>query len=82
MSSCSLALGVLIVPYDRVIKLADSMEQSLLGESARWCIITGIDLLAVFGAAVILGVVRARSFTKPITELTEAKRKGENKEIA
>jgi methyl-accepting chemotaxis protein len=66
------AFPVLIVPYDRVIELADSMEQFLLGESAQWRIITGIVLLAVFGAAVILGVVQARSFTKPITELTEA----------
>lgn len=31
-----------------------------------------IVLLAVFGAAVILGVVRARPFAKPITELTKA----------
>jgi sigma-B regulation protein RsbU (phosphoserine phosphatase) len=66
---------VLIIPYEIVIELADSMEEFLLGQSAQWRLLTGIILLAAFGAAIVLGVVRARSLAKPIAELTEAGRR-------
>jgi sigma-B regulation protein RsbU (phosphoserine phosphatase) len=63
---------VLIVPYEIVIELADSMEEFLLSESAKWRSVTAVVLLVAFGAVIVLGVVRARSLAKPIAELTEA----------
>jgi phosphoserine phosphatase RsbU/P len=67
--------ALLIVPYERVTRLAEDMKTSLTKESLFWLEIT----TAVFGlaaiCAVVLAVVRARSLTRPISTLVDASRR-------
>ena len=66
---------LLIVPYERVTALARTTEEFLLEESTLWLEVTGVALLVVAAAAVILAARRARIFTEPIRELTDASMK-------
>jgi sigma-B regulation protein RsbU (phosphoserine phosphatase) len=67
--------AVLIVPYKRVVDLAESTSEFLLKESMSWLQISGFILMIVVGAAVVLAAMRAGSLTRPISELTEAGKK-------
>jgi phosphoserine phosphatase RsbU/P len=66
------AAAVLVVPYDRVVAMADAMEQSLIKQSVRGLQIVTLVILAVGIAAVSLAAVKARDVTRPINALIEA----------
>jgi len=66
---------LLIIPYERVTALARTAEEFLLEESTLWLEVTGLALLVVAAAALILAARRARIFTEPIRELTDASMK-------
>ncbi len=63
---------LLIVPYDAVIEPATAASRALLRESVVWLGAGGIMLLVAIAATVLLAVVRARSWTQPISDLAEA----------
>ncbi|MCL5282563.1 MAG: SpoIIE family protein phosphatase [Planctomycetes bacterium] len=67
--------ALLIVPYDRVVELAQTMEQSLLKESLFWLQGTTMILLAAGVGAVVLAALKARNLTNPIHSLIEAGKK-------
>ncbi len=65
----------LIVPQERVIELARTMERSLLKESLFWLQGATMVVLAVAIVAVVLAALKARDVTNPINALIEAGRK-------
>ena len=67
--------ALLVVPYDRVVELAQTMEESLLKESLFWLQGTTMVLLAAGVGAVVLAALKARDLTNPIRALIEAGRK-------
>ena len=67
--------ALLIVPYERVTELAQTMERSLVRESVFWLQTTTAVLLVVVASAVVLAAMRARSLTNPISALMEAGRR-------
>jgi sigma-B regulation protein RsbU (phosphoserine phosphatase) len=70
--------ALLIVPRERVVGLARTMERSLLSESMFWLQWTTMVLLAVGIVAVIVAAMKARNLTSPIHALIDAgKRLGE-----
>lgn len=69
------AAALLIIPYERVTKLAQDLEQSLIKESIFGLESAMAVLLVVAALAVILAAMRARNLTNPITALIEAGRK-------
>ena len=68
----SLPTPLIIVPYEKVVEFADSMESFLLKDNLFWLEIASIGIVLVVGSSVVLAAVRARAHTKPIYELTEA----------
>lgn len=63
---------ILVVPYQRIVEQADYAQQVLFRENLRAIqIATGLIFLVIV-AAVILGVMRARDLTIPITHLADA----------
>ena len=64
--------ALLIVPYDRVVELAQTMEQSLLEESLFWLEGTTVILLAAGVGAIVLAALKARNVTNPVHALIEA----------
>jgi len=67
--------ALLIVPYDRVTRLAEDMKKSLTKESLFWLEITTVVFVLAAIYAVVLAVVRARSLTRPISTLVDASRR-------
>ncbi len=67
--------ALLIVPYQSVVGLSTTMEESLLKEGMFWLQNMTMILLAVGIIAVVLGALKARSVTDPIHALIEAGRK-------
>jgi sigma-B regulation protein RsbU (phosphoserine phosphatase) len=67
--------ALLIVPYDGVVKLAQTMERSLLEESLFWLEGATMVLLAAGVGAIVLAALKARNLTNPIHALIEAGRK-------
>jgi sigma-B regulation protein RsbU (phosphoserine phosphatase) len=67
--------ALLIVPYDRVVELAQNMERSLVKESLFWLQGTTMILLAAGVGAIVLAALKARNLTNPIHSLIEAGRK-------
>lgn len=67
--------ALLIVPYDRVVELAQTMERSLLKESLFWLQSTTMVFLAVGVGAIVVAALKARNVTNPIHALIEAGRK-------
>jgi sigma-B regulation protein RsbU (phosphoserine phosphatase) len=67
--------ALLIVPYDSVIALSKTMEESLLTQGWYWLQGTTLVLLGVGIVAVVLAALKARSVTDPIHALIEAGRK-------
>jgi sigma-B regulation protein RsbU (phosphoserine phosphatase) len=67
--------ALLIVPYDRVVELAQTMERSLLQESLFWLQGTTMILLAAGAGAIVLAALKARNLTNPIHSLIEAGKK-------
>ncbi len=67
--------ALLIVPYDRVVELAQTMERSLLRESLFWLQGTTMILLAAGVGAIVLAALKARNLTNPIHSLIEAGRR-------
>ena len=65
----------LIVPQERVIELARTMEQSLLKESLFWLQGATMVVLAAAIVAVVLAAMKARDVTNPINALIEAGRR-------
>ncbi|MBN2129133.1 MAG: SpoIIE family protein phosphatase, partial [Sedimentisphaerales bacterium] len=65
----------LIVPQERVVELARTMEQSLLKESLFWLQGATMVVLVVAVVAVVLAAMKARDVTNPINALIEAGRK-------
>ncbi len=65
----------LIVPQERVVELARTMERSLLKESLFWLQGETLIVLAAATVAVVLAALKARDVTKPINALTEAGRR-------
>ena len=63
---------LVVIPYERVTALARTTEEFLLKESTFWLEITGLALFVVAGVVLILAARRARTFTEPIRELTDA----------
>ena len=64
--------ALLIVPYDRVVELAQTMERSLLKESLFWLQGTTLVLLVAGVGAIVLAALKARNLTNPIHSLIEA----------
>jgi phosphoserine phosphatase RsbU/P len=64
--------AVLIVPYERVVALSKTMEESLLAQGWFWLQGTTLVLLVAGVAAVVLAALKARSVTDPIHALIEA----------
>ncbi len=67
--------ALLIVPCDRVVELAQTMEQSLLKESLFWLQGTTMVLFAAAVVAIVLAALKARNLTNPIHALIEAGKK-------
>jgi len=67
--------ALLIVPCDRVVELAQTMERSLLKESLFWLQGTTLILLAAGAGAIVLAALKARDLTNPIHALIEAGKK-------
>ncbi len=65
----------LIVPQERVVALARTMEQSLMKESLFWLQGATMVVLAAAIVAVVLAAMKARDVTNPINALIEAGRK-------
>ena len=64
----------LIVPQERVVELARTMEQSLLKESIFWLQGATMVVLIVAVIAVVLAALKARDVTNPINALIQAGR--------
>jgi len=67
--SIAQAAALLIVPYDRVTELAQTMERSLFRESLFWLEATSIVIVLAALGAIVVAVVKARSLTEPIGSL-------------
>lgn len=67
--------ALLVVPYDRVVELAQTMERSLLRESLFWLQGSTLVLLAAGVGAIVLAALKARNLTDPIHALIEAGRR-------
>jgi sigma-B regulation protein RsbU (phosphoserine phosphatase) len=67
--------ALLIVPYDRVVELAQTMERSLLKESLFWLQGATMVLLVAGVGAIVLAALKARNLTNPIHALIEAGRR-------
>jgi sigma-B regulation protein RsbU (phosphoserine phosphatase) len=67
--------AVLIVPYERIVALSKTMEESLLEQGWFWLQGTTLMLLVAGVVAVVLAALKARSVTDPIHALTEAGRR-------
>lgn len=67
--------ALLIVPCDRVVELAQTVEQSLLKESLFWLQGTTMILLAAGVVAIVLAALKARNVTNPVHALIEAGKK-------
>ena len=67
--------ALLIVPYDRVVELAQTMERSLLKESLFWLQGTTLILLAAGVGAIVLAALKARNLTNPIHGLDRGRQK-------
>ncbi len=65
----------LIVPQERVVELARTMEQSLLKESIFWLQGATMVVLAAAVVAVVLAALKARDVTNPINALIEGGRR-------
>ncbi len=63
---------LVVVPYERITALARNTGEFLLKESTVWLEVTGLGLLGVAVAAMILAARRAKTFTEPIRQLTDA----------
>ncbi len=68
-------VSLLIIPYERVIELANKLENSLLSESLTEIRTYAILMLVILAIAVMLASERARHLTNPIIELIEANKK-------
>jgi|GEM_PF-444588 len=67
--------ALLIVPYESVISLSRTMEESLLKQGLFWLQGMTMVLLGVGIVAVVLAALKARSVTDPIHALIEAGRR-------
>ncbi|MBP8305229.1 MAG: SpoIIE family protein phosphatase, partial [Phycisphaerae bacterium] len=64
--------ALLVVPYEQVVGLSKTLEQSLLEQGWFWLQGTTLVLLVVGIVAVVLAALKARSVTNPIHALIEA----------
>ena len=64
----------LIVPQERVVELAKTMEESLVKESLFWLQGATMVVLIVAVVAVVLAALKARDVTNPINALIQAGR--------
>ena len=67
--------ALLIVPYERVVALSKTLEESLLEQGWFWLQATTLVLLVAGVVAVVVAALKARSVTDPIHTLIEAGRK-------
>jgi sigma-B regulation protein RsbU (phosphoserine phosphatase) len=67
--------AILVVPYERIVSLSTTMEQSLLRERMFWLQSMTMILLGVGVVAVVVAALKARSVTNPIHALIEAGKK-------
>ncbi len=63
---------ILVVPYQRIIEQANSAQQMLFKDNVRAIQIVTVLIFLVIVTAVVLGVMRARNLTVPITHLADA----------
>lgn len=65
-------IPLLIVPYDAVIEPATATSRVLLQESVFWLRGAGVVVLLAIVTTAFLAAVRARSLTRPISDLAQA----------
>jgi len=63
---------ILVVPYERIMEQAANARQMLFRDNIRAIQVATVLIFIVIVAAVVLGVMRARNFTVPITHLADA----------